>query len=109
MRDMVKSVFLLMMASTVALLLWFALFGQSSTGWKGALYYACTSVEQGIAAYYYYYCYVPSVHATDSVDKALGGTINTVENTKSNLAWNENCTFTEGEGANEHYYSTGWQ
>lgn len=73
MKDLVAMAFGLLMASVIALALYYALFGQDAVGWRGALYFAGEQVEGALSEYYYYYCYVPTAKRTEELDVALGG------------------------------------
>ena len=75
----VKNVFLMLMGTIVALLLYRAFFGQHSGGieWKGALMFAAEAIEQPISRYYFEYCFLPNIHSTDAIDRQLGCTVTT--------------------------------
>ena len=72
MHNAIKEVFLLIMMTTLALVLYWVFFGQASTGHKGVLYWLCYNLEAPIAQYYYNYCYLPNVHNSDYIDMELG-------------------------------------
>ena len=72
MHNAIKEVFLLIMMTTLALVLYWVFFGQDSTGHKGVLYWLCYNLEAPIAQYYYNYCYLPNVHNSDYIDLELG-------------------------------------
>lgn len=81
-----------------------------SVAWEGVLWHMARSVENPISKYYYEFCFVPNIHASDYVDSALGGSINgTVFN-----AGNIYATETDLSGGSDMYtfsagYSTGWK
>ena len=94
MNEAVKFVFLMLMGAVVAFLLYVLFFGTVSldgtelagTGtdqertWfdgytdthnDGALMYASRAIETPISAYYYYYCYLPTLYSNYSMDVEL--------------------------------------
>lgn len=93
MDKMVKHVFTFLMWVTIAWLLYLVFFGTYSlqgrdmtsdgaayTGnidqtvaWEGVLWHAAKAIENPISKYYYEFCYLPNIHASDYVDEALGG------------------------------------
>lgn len=135
MNSLVKNVFLILMGSTAALVLYFILFGSfdfagvhidlpASVGytygnrnWQGALWLAAHSLETPIGRYYYEYCYLPNIHANDFVDEALKGTpagfgVN-YQSTDSDLtvnSGNPNAAYDtyDFSGVADHW-STGWR
>lgn len=100
MHNIVKEVFMLIMAVTIAALLFFVLFGswndegvldstkdfnyeegtakvqtQGGASWQGVLWYSARVMENPIAYYYYNYCLTPNVHKNDYLDIELGSKI----------------------------------
>ena len=94
MNEAVKFVFLMLMGAVVAFLLYVLFFGtvsldgtelaETSTDqertWfdgytdthnEGALMYASRAIETPISAYYYYYCYLPTLYSNYSMDVEL--------------------------------------
>lgn len=94
MNETVKFVFLMLMGAVVAFLLyvlffgtvsldgtelagtstdqertWFA--GYTDTHNEGVLMYASRAIETPISAYYYYYCYLPTLYSNYSMDVEL--------------------------------------
>ncbi len=99
MPNLVKEVFMLIFAVTIASLLYVIFFGtgeilapmNSATGtyqegtvqkagfeqgsnarWEGLIYYTARAIENPIGSFYYNFCYVPSVHNTDYLDVEMG-------------------------------------
>lgn len=127
MNGLVKNVFLLIMGTTVAYVLYFILFGyigwngqqmdidMASTGyrsmarWKGALWYAAEMVETPISRYYYMYCYLPNIHMNDYVDENLGGTLKEgdIFKTPTNLKSVDSDLMNFSHTG--QYFSTGWR
>jgi hypothetical protein len=130
MNSVVKNVFLLIMGVVVAMILYLVLFGtqglngnslqntytgsiKETHSWQGAIWFMARSVENPISRYYYEYCYLPSMHSNDYVDKALGGTTSsyfgsdTYQSTESNLTGNVD-THNFSTDANITHWSTGW-
>ena len=101
MHNVVKEVFAIVIAVTIAAMLYFILFGSwddngllttnefnyadgtASVGtqggaknqWQGVLWYSARVVENPIAFYYYNYCLTPNVHKNDYLDMELGCTV----------------------------------
>ena len=94
MNEAVKFVFLMLMGAVVAFLLYVLFFGTVSldgtelagtstdqertwfdgytdTHNDGALMYASRAIETPISAYYYYYCYLPTLYNNYSMDVEL--------------------------------------
>ena len=94
MNETVKFVFLMLMGAVVAFLLYVLFFGTVSldgtelagtstdqertwfdgytdTHNEGALMYASRAIETPISAYYYYYCYLPTLYSNYSMDVEL--------------------------------------
>ena len=94
MNEAVKFVFLMLMGAVVAFLLYVLFFGTVSldgtelagtstdqertwfdgytdTHNDGALMYASRAIETPISAYYYYYCYLPTLYSNYSMDVEL--------------------------------------
>ena len=94
MNEAVKFVFLMIMGAVVAFLLYVLFFGTVSldgtelagtstdqertwfdgytdTHNEGALMYASRAIETPISAYYYYYCYLPTLYSHYSMDVEL--------------------------------------
>lgn len=94
MNEAVKFVFLMLMGAVVAFLLYVLFFGTvsldgtelsgTSTGHEstwfagytnthndGVLMYASRAIETPISAYYYYYCYLPTIYNNLSMDVEL--------------------------------------
>lgn len=110
MNKFVSGVFMLMLCAWVMAFLASGFFGLSNSRSDGSLMYVARAVETPISNYYYNYCYIPTVHMEDGVDKALGGTLkasmSNYARTESNLksADSDNVVFS---GTN--HYSTGWR
>lgn len=131
MNGLVKNAFLVIMGVTVAMLLYFALFGtvdldgnslvgnktgniEQTSYWRGALWYAAEAMENPISRYYYEYCYLPSIHKDDYVDEALGGsqTFSSIQKTATNLSsspTDDTYSFSTGNSTVFQTYSTGWK
>lgn len=117
MTKLTKAVFLTLLGTMVAMVLYFVLFGTPAgqiagvLRWDetyGAIYNAGRFVETPIAKYYYEYSYIPNSHANDYIDMALGGTltISSVYETDPDLSFdNEFIAF---NGTYQHW-STGWK
>lgn len=100
MDSFVKNLFLTLMGALVALFLFWLFFGvkQTDTWWKGALWIATESVEVGISKYYYEYCYLPTIHSSDGVDKSINGKFRgDTYNTATGVRPSYNCV---GNGSN---------
>ena len=114
MKSLISGVFTLLMCAIIAVVIYFIFFGQSSTGWKGAIYFAGENVEEATAEYYYSYCYLPAMYKTLSIDKALGGAqVETnLFNTKANLSGDYDTIqfydLQNLDGQTVYHYSTGW-
>ena len=112
MHRVLKEVFLMLLCCTVALILYFIFFGVNLAPygtWEGLISYSARAVETPIARYYYEYCYLPNIHANDSIDEALGGT-STVSNlfqTPADLS--SSGTDTVSFHSVVPYYTTGWR
>lgn len=127
MTGLVKNVFLLIMGSTVAYVLYFILFGyigwngqhmdidMASTGyrsmarWKGALWYAAEMVETPISRYYYMCCYLPNIHMNDYVDENLGGTLKEGNIFKTPTDLKSTDSDLMNFSHTTKYFSTGWR
>lgn len=138
MNKLVKDVFVVIIAVTVAMILYLVLFGTTSlngskndlvgtkTGnitqtqaWQGVLWYVAETVETPISRYYYQYCYLPNIHQNSGVDIALGGKYNTsyfngnIQKTKSDLS--DSALYPSADLYNfqdvngVYHYSTGWR
>lgn len=113
MNSLVKNVFLMIMGTTVALILYFVFFGQAGN-WEGLLWFATRQFEVPCAMHYYEYCYLPNARQSDGVDSALGGTIqytnlqatpSDLSNTATDLVYFSPTVM----GSNvEAYWSTSW-
>ena len=101
MEGFVKAVFLGILGTTVALILYFILFGFSgssnwsfsqgsanstqgheilntdTTGWKGVLFYAAEAIEVPISAYYYKYCLNVATEDYAYLDRIMGYDVDT--------------------------------
>ena len=89
MNNTVKNVFLMLMGTVVAVVLYYIFFGSvnlagddlkdMSTGqqqlqgteWMGLIHYMSASVELSMSRYYYEYCYLPAIHKNDALDVDL--------------------------------------
>lgn len=137
MNNLVKTVFLVIIAVTVAMILYMVFFGtvnfngdslvgtktgniEQTNEWQGVLWFMARAVETPISRYYFEYCYLPNIHQNDYVDEALGGTVNTsyyngnIQTTKTDLKYDASnpCAdlyeFSDlVDGIN--HYSTGWK
>ena len=74
MHNVIKEVFLIIMMTTLALILYWVFFGQPApgSGFQGVLYWMCHNIEVPISQYYYNYCYLPNMHNSDYIDMELG-------------------------------------
>ncbi len=97
MNGMVKNVFLMLLGTVVAIILYLIFFGWgtgttdglfrtdgnmssninggtyvASDTWRGLIYYAGEAVETSISSYYYTYGFMPVAHRTDDVDNLIG-------------------------------------
>lgn len=126
MSKIVKNAFFFLMAAVVMAILYFILFGwgyntymgadgfvadnNMQTGmirYRGALYVAAETVESSIARYYYEYCFLPNVHATDGLVNALGASANTsYQYTNPNLSGTADHVSGIGGG---NSWTTGWK
>ena len=121
-NKVLKGVFAGIGCAVLMAILYFILFGGKainfqgktySTGsdWEGVLFYASRQIEHPISKYYYSYCYLPSIHMEDSVDRALGGehkaSITDINRTESDLSsdTSDNALFT----SSYNHWSTGWK
>lgn len=110
MSSMVKNVFLTLMGSIVAVMLYGMFFGVGE--WNGALFYASKVVESSISRYYYEYCYLPNMHMNDSIDESLGCTVATdLQSTETFLGEEagvvyNNVSYPSSLGL---FYTTGWK
>lgn len=113
MDKLVKNVFLMLLGSTVAMILYFVFFGVDLAPygqWEGLLMFSSRAIETPIAKYYYDYCYLPNIHYSDSVDRALGGVSSvtvSLQNTPSNLT-SSSSDYMDFSTVTNHY-STGWR
>ena len=131
MNEFVKALFLTLLGTTVALVLYYVFFGQVRTGgvglfrsstsnesWKGLMFYAAEAIETPISMYYYNYCYLPTALEYSYLDRDLGYVI--TEDTK-NLTYLD-TTGTVYGGVSQYVderkgdgttsvskYSTGWK
>lgn len=97
MNEAVKFIFLMIMGAVVAVLLYWIFFGTVTIGtsdangnvvgeetagadasgfyfkshWDGVLMYSARAIETPISAYYYYYCYLPTVYNNLNLDAEL--------------------------------------
>lgn len=96
MSSFVKHVFTFLLWVSIAWIMYLVLFGTysldgreiavgdtaytgnttQSTAWKGVLWHMALAVEGPISRYYYDFCFLPNVHTSDYVDKALGASPN---------------------------------
>ena len=100
----VASVFYIVGAVLLAMLLYQLFFGTTNS----ALSFACNSVETPISFYYYEYAYYPSVHSLDGVSQSLGLTINDKVSDLQASSSTDKDTNTDNASA-KALYSTDWQ
>ena len=137
MNKLVKTVFLVIMGVTVAMILYLVLFGtrslngddlsntktgniQQSEEWEGVLWYMGKAMETPIARYYYEYCFLPNIHQNDYVDEALGGKANpdmydgtNIHKTQSNIGNDTSDPYVDlynfiNKTDGVTHYSSGW-
>ena len=129
-EQFVKAVFLTIMGSTVALFLYWIIFGQSlgnyspffvsdpnTEKWEGVLFYAAEAVETPISRYYYDYCYTPSIMEYSYMDSYLGLKVDSTSLKNTDLSGytdsNNVAVYSDGaSGTNSSSvakYSTGWK
>lgn len=111
MHKLVKNVFLMLLGCVVALILYFVFFGVNLTpygNWEGLIYYSARAIETPISRYYYEYCYLPSMHSNDAIDKALNGvnTVYDIQQTPTDLTHGVDVF---SFSTTPNHYSTGWQ
>lgn len=109
-NSLVKNVFLMLMGSTVALILYFVFFGVNMAPygtWEGVLWWSARAVETPISRYYYEYCYLPNVYSSYYVDEALDGAriVSDIQDTPADLSSVDDLYIFTGSD----HYSTGWR
>ena len=115
MVNLTKNVFLMILGTVIAMILYFLFFGTPAGNingviqwqeFRGMIYYTARLAETPIAKYYYEYSYIPNSHANDYIDDALGGhsTVTDIYNTPSDLS-GDTSDYYNFSGT---YWSTGW-
>ena len=131
---MVKNVFLVLMYTVMAVILYLVFFGTKSLNgndlvgvqigtitqtqsWKGLIWFMAGAVENSTARYYYEYCFLPNIHNDDYVDEALGGQPSSsyfesgdLQKTETNLSSASSDLYNfPAENSGIRHYSTGWK
>ena len=133
----VKAVFLGILGTTVALILYFILFGYTGTGnwsfrqganndtvgnniinaeddsngWKGVLFYAAEAIEVPISEYYYTYCFNLAVEDYAYLDRVLGYKVNSknTDLSSSDIASIDFDNAMHGSSTAVSRYTTEWK
>lgn len=126
-NKLVKDVFVAIACAITAFVLYMIFFGTKDLNgnaiagenpFEGVLWFAARKVETPIGAYYYNYCYLPTIYNNMSMDTELAKTTSTtipsastidMFHTNTKLSDESYDIYNLGTSGTNGYYSTGWK